>query len=69
MGRSIEQQYTKFESNFLCSGFFLYVPNFEWWSSTLFETLKILTCHYIVYRVKVMGNKGEDTGKMGVTNK
>ena len=25
--------------------------------------------HCLQSRVKVMGNKGEDTGKMGVTNK
>ena len=43
----IIEQYTKFESNFLCSVFFfLYIPIFEkqiWQSSTLFEKLKILT--------------------------
>ena len=70
MGRNIEQQYTQFESNFLCSVFFLYVPILKNKYGRALLSLKIentnISVHCLQSRVKVMGNKGEDTGKMGV---
>ena len=73
MGRNIEQQYTQFESNFLCSDFFLYVPILKNKYGRALLSLKIentnISVHCLQSRVKVMGNKGEDTSKMGVTSK
>ena len=68
LGRNIEQKYTEFESNFplffLCSHF---------WKTNMVDLYSLwnientnIAVHCLQSRVKVMGNKGEDTGKMGV---
>ena len=71
LGRNIEQKYTEFESNFplffLCSHF---------WKTNMVDLYSLwnientnIAVHCLQSRVKVMGNKGEDTGKIDVTSK